>query len=55
MFKLSKRLGAEEQKDDQMMIDGGGAEKRKRDNDGRGIHVNKSAPQKQMMGQQMMQ
>lgn len=49
MFKVSKRLGAEESKDDQMMIDAGGAEKRKRDNDGKGIPVNTAAQHKQML------
>jgi hypothetical protein len=49
MFKLSKRLGAEEEKDQVMALDGAGAEKRKRDNDGKGIPVNNSAPHKAML------
>ena len=52
MFKLSKRLGIEEENDQIMALDGGAAEKCKRDNDGKGIPVNKSATPKQMMDQQ---
>ena len=46
MFKLSKRLGVEEEKDQMMSIDGGAAEKRKKDIDGKGIPVKRSAPPK---------
>lgn len=49
MFKISKRLGAEEQKDDTMMIDGAGAEKRMKNAQGQTMVVNRSAPQKQTM------
>jgi hypothetical protein len=49
MFKIAKRLGAEEEKDQVMVIDGGAGEKRKKDNDGRAIPVNKSAPHKEML------
>jgi len=52
MFKLSKRLGVEEEKDQMMLIDGAAALKMKRDNDGKGIPVNRSAPPKQMANQQ---
>lgn len=54
MFKLSKRLGAEEEKDQVMANDGGAGEKRKRDNDGKGIPVNRSAPPKNMMEQMQL-
>ena len=38
MFKLSKRLGAEEQKDDANMMGPGGAEKRKKMGPGLSVH-----------------
>ena len=51
MFRDSKRLGVEEEKDQMMGLDGGAGEKRKKDHDGRAIPVNRSAPQKQLIDQ----
>ena len=47
MYTLSKRLGAEEEKDQMMAIDGGAAEKRMRNAQGQTVVVNRSAPAKQ--------
>ncbi|TNV71309.1 hypothetical protein FGO68_gene8451 [Halteria grandinella] len=46
MFKLSKRLGGEEEKEDINMAGAGVADKRKKGPDGRPVQVNNSAPGK---------
>jgi len=46
MFKLSKRLGAEEEKDDGNMAGPGAPDKRKKGNDVRPLQANSSAPEK---------
>ena len=51
MFTLTKRLGADEYKDQPMAHDGGAGQKQKRGNDGKGIPVSNSAPPKNMMFQ----
>ena len=39
MYTLSKRIGAEESKDDLMVIDGGTVDKRKKDAEGKPVTV----------------
>ncbi|TNV71108.1 hypothetical protein FGO68_gene4729 [Halteria grandinella] len=46
LFKLSKRLGLEEEKEDGNLAGPGGADKRKKGNDGRPVQANSSAPEK---------
>ena len=51
MYKVSKRLGVEEEKDQMMAIDGGPAEKRMKNGQGQTVVVNRSAPPKQQVDQ----